>query len=399
MFQKKYFPTLKNNPGLAYFDSASSTQTHVEVLDAMQQYYNQFRSNTGRGEYSIANTTTEAVDTARAQVADLLNVDPKHIIFTAGATDGLNMIAEWCKSYKTVIITEAEHNANIVPWLEKGFSVEKGNLKVVRISDFDGMIDMDQLEEYLSVYSSDSLLMSFCATSNVTGVTQDWETIAYLCHKYGAAVAVDFCQTVAHRRIDLTATPVEWAVFSGHKMYGPTGVGVLYTAFDPSSLRPQRFGGGAVTNVNFARVDYAEGVARHEPGTPNVASIIGIGVAAELLTFVDFDEIHAQELRVINELYAQGFDCLPGVDIYPQMWGDHRSVYTLVPRKLHSSDIATLLSHTDVAVRTGRVCAHPFVDRISAGKGIVRISIAPYNTKQDVETLISELKRILFKYD
>lgn len=397
MFQKQFFPTLKNNPELAYFDSAASTQTHQSVLDAMHEYYTAYRSNSGRGEYPIANRASVEVENAREQVADLINASPENILFTAGATDSLNMIAEWCSKYHSVIITEAEHNANIVPWLEKGFTVANNRLKVVPVNDNTGLIELDHLEKLLSSLDG-TALVSFCATSNVTGITQDWQTIATLCHKYGVPVAVDFCQTIAHDRIDLNETPIEWAVFSGHKMYGPTGVGVLYSSFDFSSLRSLKYGGGAVVDVTFDSAQYATGHEKHSPGTPNIAGIIGMGVAAELLTFVDFDEIHAQEIRVANELYAQGIDVIPNCELYVQSHQGHRSIFSLVPTKLHSSDVGTLLSHTNVAVRTGRVCAHPLVDRISRGRGIVRVSVAPYNTKQDVKTLISELTNVFTKY-
>jgi selenocysteine lyase/cysteine desulfurase len=391
MLDKQFFPTLVNNPNLAYFDNAASTQTHVQVLNVMQRYYTHYRSNAGRGEYGIADKATTEIENARDSVANLLNVSSSHILFTSGATEALNMIAEWCKSYTTVILTEAEHNANIVPWLEKGFNQDKGNLIVIPIVDMDGSINIDVLEKQLSQLTS-NCLFSFCATSNVTGVTQDWEMIATMCHKYGVSVAIDFSQTVAHDQIDLTNTPVEWAVFSAHKMYGPTGVGVLYSAFDFADLKPIKFGGGAVTHVAFNGAQYHSDAEKHSPGTPNIAGIIGMGVAAELLTYMGFDKIKQEQTRVVDELFAKGIDCIPGCDLYPTLASD-RSIFSLVPRKAHSSDIATLLAQTDVAVRTGRVCAHPLVDRISGGKGIVRVSIAPYNTAQDVDRLVSELNK------
>ena len=284
---KKNFPTLANNPNLAYFDSAASTQTHNAVLKAMNNYYCNFRSNTNRGEYDISEQTSNALDIAKQQVADLINVSTDNLVFTSGTTQGLNIVSKWMKSAQRVILTEAEHNANIVPWLAQGKTQENGGISVLPINDFDGLIDLFALEKLLEEDSSGKTIVSFCATSNVTGVMQPWQAIADLSHKYGATVCVDFCQSIAHSEVDLTETPVEFAVFSAHKMYGPTGIGVLYSSFDFDELTPQYFGGGAVESVTFDSVSLRQGINKHCPGTPDIANIIGFGVAC-MLGFAGF---------------------------------------------------------------------------------------------------------------
>lgn len=395
---KDSFPIFQNLPNLRYFDSASTSQTPQPVLDAMNAYYETYRANTGRGEYTLTDTATHAVSVAREQVADLINVPSKHVFFTSGTTDSLNRIAQWCKSYDVVIVTEAEHNANIIPWLVQGRTEKNGKLVVLPINDFNGYVNIDELESVLASCEG-SALLSFCATSNVTGITQPWESMADLAHKYGCSVAVDFCQTVAHEKIDLTATPVEWACFSAHKMYGPTGVGALYTAFDAEELTAIRYGGGAVEHVSFNDVVYADNVDKHEPGTPNIAGIVGFGVAAELINYVGYNKIAEAEVDVAVNLLSYGFDDLPNCKLYCHTVDPHgpRSIYSFVPTVGHSHDIAVMLAHSGVAVRTGKVCAHPLVNRISPSKGIVRVSIAPYNDLDDCRELVSQLKSAFMK--
>lgn len=395
---KNDFPTLLNNPNLAYFDSAASTQTHKSVLKAMNNYYEHYRSNTNRGEYEISEKASIAIDVARSQVANLVNVPTSSIMFTSGTTQGLNIISRWMKDYNKVLVTEAEHNANIVPWITQGRSIERGNLLVMPINDFDGSIDMYELEKLLQEHANghQDLLVSICATSNVTGVTQPWKAIADLSHKFGATVCVDFCQTVAHEEIDLSETQVEFAVFSAHKMYGPTGIGALYSSFDFDDLYPQYFGGGAVEQVTFENVTLKQGVDKHCPGTPDIANIIGFGVACEMLKYVGFPTIYLQEHDVLKHLLSYGVDVLPNCTTYP-MEGFKNNIITLIPDRGHSADVGMLMSKTDVAIRTGKVCAHPIVDRISRGKGIVRISYAPYNDEEDCKKLCQELQSALLK--
>ena len=395
---KRDFPTLQNNPKLAYFDSAATTQTHKSVLKGMNRYYEHYRSNTNRGEYPISETASIAISTARSQVSNLINVEPSAIMFTGGTTQGLNIVARWMERAKTVLVTEGEHNSNIVPWIIQGRSKSKGNLIVMPINDFDGTINLHELQVILEEHANgnDALFVSICATSNVTGVTQPWQEIANLSHEYGASVCVDFCQTVAHQEIDLTKNPVEFAVFSAHKMYGPTGIGCLYTSFDFDDLLPQYYGSGSVENVSFENVSLKTGIDKHCPGTPDIANIIGFGVASEMLKYIGFPTIYLQEQDVLQHLLSYGIDILPNCTVFP-IQGFTNNIISLIPKKGHSSDIGMLLANTDVAVRTGRVCAHPIVDRISGGKGIIRISFAPYNNKVDCEKLCQELRSALLR--
>ena len=392
---KKFYPTLTNQKDIAYFDNASSTQTHEFVLKAMNEYYEEFRSNAGEhGDNPLSAKTSEHIDIARENVAELINAHKSEIIFTSGTTQGMNMIANWGKHFDYVIICESDHNANIAPWVAQGRTKDNGKLIILPVNDFNGQIELDTLEKTLR-NTDGNVLISICATSNVTGVTQPWETIASIGHKYGASVAMDFCQTIPHHKIDLSANPVEWAVFSGHKMFGPTGVGVLCTQFDLQDLPSLYFGGGA-NNVTFNTINHADGPIKHMPGTPNIAGIIGLGKAAEMISYYGYDQIKKDEDLVKKWLLSYGIDVIPNANIYPTYNQNGNNIITLVPLKGHPQDVALLLSNNNVAVRCGRLCAHPMVDRLSS-KGVVRISFAPYNTQKDCEKLVKALNSAFAK--
>jgi selenocysteine lyase/cysteine desulfurase len=335
-------------------------------------------------------------------VADLICVKPENIVFTSGTTQGLNWVAEWHRNAPTVIISEAEHHANIVPWLQQGRTVDNGRLRVIPMDPHTGQIDLAEAERIISSCDPRSLV-SIIATSNVTGIRQPWPHIARIAHSNNHSVCVDFCQTIAHDQIDLSETQIEWDVFSAHKMYGPTGIGALYSAFDYTELKAMQYGGGAVEHVSFSDVRFMPGVHKHEPGTPNVASIIGFGVAADLMLFSGYERITHHENAVCQQLYDAGIldlpvnwvgPCIPN-PIPPEMsWYTGPAIYSFLPRNAHSSDLGALLANTHSCVRTGKLCAHPYVDSLS-NRGVVRISIAPYNTQRDCETLVSDLRRTL----
>jgi cysteine desulfurase / selenocysteine lyase len=393
MFIKQYFPLLKNNPEIAYFDNAATTQTHEFVLDAMNKYYTEFRGSPGRGVYAMAEQSAIAIDVARQQVAELINAPAEQLMFTTGSTQALNWIAEWNRSVDTVIITETEHNANIVPWLAQGRTVDNGRLVVLPVNESGQITDFEKVNQIFSQHPGS--LLSMCVTSNVTGCTLPWEHLAILAHDHGISVCLDACQTVAMHQIDLQVQPVEWLVFSGHKMYGPTGVGALYTAFDLDQIKSMYYGGGAVKDVTFNSVVFETGISKHQAGTPNTASIIGMGVAAELIKFYGYPDIQRDIYECNSTIKQAGLWDIPGLDMITPATNLHKDIHSFVPKKGHSSDIAELLRTTGVALRTGRVCAHPYVDRLTNGRGIVRISVAPYNTQSDCETLVSELSKAM----
>lgn len=394
-FAKEYFPTLQNNKELAYFDNAATTQTHVSVIERMNEYYYKERCNVNRGDFYISQKVSGDVEIAREQVAELINAEREQIVFTAGATDSLNLIAEWCKNIKTVIVSEAEHSANILPWLTQGRTVENEGLVVLPLNDY-GNIDLDQFEKVCQ--KNNGALVSITYTSNVTGISFDIEKITKIAHQYGLWVCVDACQTIATKRIDVKELRCDWLVFSGHKMYGPTGTGVLY-AKKLSDHRPIRHGGGNVRHYDFSgNIHFYDAPAKYEVGTPNIAGILGLGVAAEWINFVGYNSLIRRKTQIGVDLSEAGLFDIKGINlIYPNYGHHERNVFSFNCSNFHPSDLSAYLGIDNIAVRVGKLCAHPIVNKLSGGKGVLRISTACYNDVEDIDRLVNGLCKAITK--
>lgn len=388
---KSVFPTLDNDHSLAYFDSAASTQTHYSVTKAMNHYYEHERCNVHRGDYPISRSASDKVENARQQVATLINAEPEQIIFTAGATDGLNMVATWSQSVEHVFITDAEHTANILPWVGHGRTIDNGRL-IVLPTDNDGSIDLQEADKALAKHPGS--VLSIIATSNVTGATTNWATLANMAKQYGTTVCVDACQTISSHAMDMKNNPnVDFAVFSSHKMFGPTGTGILYCKHDSDNLRPARFGGGTIDHYDFnGNIQWAQGPHKHEPGTCNVAGIIGTGVAAEWINFVGYDAIDKKLVSIHNYLRELGIYNMPGA----RAVNDNTTNVISFVTDTHPGDIGAIVGNNGVCVRSGKLCAHPLVNRLSQ-KGVLRVSWHVYNTDEDCEKLMDELWKAMKK--
>ena len=243
---KEEFPTLQNNSDLVYLDSAASTQTHQSVLDRMNKFYEEQRCNANRGDFPISQQVSADIELARQQVAELINAKPEQIMFTAGATEGLNIIAEWYKDAPYVIITEAEHTANILPWIAQGRTIDNGRLVVLPITER-GTLDTNKACELLAKYPNG--VLSIHSHSNVTGIGTDYKKLTKAAHEQGIRVIIDGCQTIGTHEFD--PYTVDHAVFSGHKMYGPTGIGFMYSRLPYERFRSVRLGGGSVVSYDL----------------------------------------------------------------------------------------------------------------------------------------------------
>lgn len=394
-FSKEDFLTLKNNPDLVYLDNAATTQTHRLVVERMNEYYNHQRATTHRGNYPLCDRVTNYYENARRQVAELISADPSEVMFTTGATQGLNFVAEWHKDIPIAIISAAEHTSNILPWMVSGRSVENGRLKVIPVkiySDGSQGLDIDAAKDILEKHPQS--ILSITTNSNVTGFNSEWETLISIARLHGTIVCLDATQTIAHKQMDMSLRyrdqSPDWMVFSAHKMYGPTGVGALYHRYGFQNIRPLMFGGGQIDHIDFNNVLFKNSVERVEPGTQNIAGVLGFGVAAELINYVTYEEIKRIELNLYNcFINNKDIKSIGELDrLYPT-----REATTIFSfrSKLSPYDIATILGSKNVAVRSGKLCAHPFSDLLS-NNGILRASIAPYNTEQDIELLGSKLK-------
>jgi len=391
---KQEYPTLVNNPDLVYLDSAASTQTHKTVLDRMNKYYEEQRCNVNRGDYAISKQVSEDIELSRTQFAELINAKAEQIMFTAGATEGLNIVAEWYKDVPVVIITEAEHTANILPWVAQNRTIENGRLVVLPITD-SGKINLEEANKVLEKYPY--ALVSIHSHSNVTGIPVNYKKLCKMAHDQGIKVVIDACQTIGTHKFD-TYT-VDYAVFSGHKMYGPTGVGVLYSRLPFDNHRSVRLGGGAVVHYDFkGNVEFYQGPTKHEVGTPNIAGILGLGVAAEYINYIGYDKIEKHLTALDFALSDSDIFNIKGLNlIYPNYRQNGRHVYSFTCDGYHPSDLSAFLGKDNIAIRDGKLCAHPIVNKVSGGKGVLRVSTGIYNTGEDIHKLSEALCKAVTK--
>lgn len=390
IFSTEYFPTLVHS-NTAYFDSAASTQTHQWVLNAMAEYYEQYRSNTHRGSYAIANRATDAVERSREVIAGFIGAQPHQVAFNTGATQGLNTVAHWCRKYPVAFVTNKEHNANVVPWLAQGRSVANNSLIELDVSSDHSEV-MCAAAKLFEQHAGQAVL-SITAVSNVCGSYIDYNALANLAAEYGIPVCVDACQLVGTYPLDLSANPnITWAVFSGHKMYGPVGVGVLFSRPGFDSFDPPAWGGGNIQHVDIhSGFVGATGPGRMESGTQNVAGIVGIATAAELINYVTYEYISTQAQTLADYLLIAGkFDSIPDMELLNSTTYNNK-IFTFRSTRYHPSDVSDILASRNIAVRSGKLCAHSYVNRVS-NTGVLRVSVAPYNTLSDCDRLIAGIR-------
>lgn len=390
---KNLFPTLSDQ-SLAYFDSAASTQTHASVIARINQFYESERCNVHRGDFALSEKVSNDYDNARAAVADLINAPGEHVIFTQGTTHSLNMVAEWHKDTEVVIITEAEHSANILPWLAQGRTVENGRLIVLPVND-DGYVDC---AEYEAIFSKNpGALVSIIGTSNVTGKTNDIASFINIAHYYGLTICIDAAQTISSHQIDVRLLDADYIAFGAHKMFGPTGIGVLYTKRPPDDYSCITHGGGTIVSYDFENnLEYYTGPMKHEPGTPNISGVLGFGVAAEWINYIGYSAIQNELNKVSAYLEQEGLFNIPGLELLYPATTEVRNVYSFRCTTAHPSDISAFLGLDNVAVRVGKVCSHPIVNK-NSNNGILRVSTHIYNTTEDCNKLVESLCKALKK--
>jgi selenocysteine lyase/cysteine desulfurase len=414
LFSKRYFPTLKNNPELLYFDSAATTHTHKWVVDRMDKFYREERCTVHRGDGKLSKKIEEELELSRSRVAHLIGANPEQLLFTRGATDSLNMVANWNSRVKTIIVTEAEHNSNIIPWLAQGRSIGNG-LELLPLEYHTNSmptIDMNRAMSILNKHAGNALL-SICTHSNVTGTPiayTPYNDILKEAKSLGIITCVDACQTVGHLPFDVNLNHADWAVFSAHKMYGPMGIGALYYRNGVDLLRPLSFGGGQADHVSLNNIVMRLGHAKHEVGTPDIPAILGFGIAAELINYVGYNYLVKKEINLSNALkqselfdpqFTNDLNCI-AFNTYPTIYGNFsvpgcQNIYSFVTNS-NASDISALLSERDVIVRSGKMCAHMFADQFSTN-GLLRISLAPYNTTEECFKLVPILNEVLASFN
>jgi cysteine desulfurase / selenocysteine lyase len=394
---RKQFPVLsrevKGKP-LVYFDNAATTQKPQVVIDALVNYYSGYNANIHRGIHTLAEEATLAFENTRAAVQQFINAESREqIIFTRGATEGINLVAyTWGRQNMhagdEILISTMEHHSNIVPW--QMLCEEKGAvLKVIPIND-EGELLMDAYEKLLSTKTK---LVAIVQVSNSLGTVNPVHHIIEGAHKVGAVVLVDGAQSTVHLDIDVQEMDCDFFVFSAHKLYGPTGVGVLYGKKHLLESMPPFLGGGEmIKEVSFEKTTYNDLPYKFEAGTPNIADVIAFRAALDFINLTGKETIRKHENDLLVYATAK-LEQIDGLRIIGRA-KEKISVVSFVVDKLHPQDIGILLDNAGIAVRTGHHCTQPLMDRFGI-PGTIRASFAMYNTKEEIDILITGLHKAI----
>lgn len=393
---RRDFPILKervNGHALAWLDNAATTQKPQAVIDRISEFYQHENSNIHRAAHELAARATDAYEGARDTVARFINASSSsEVVFVRGSTEAINLVAKsWGKQYigegDEIIISWLEHHANIVPWQQ--LCAETGaKLRVIPVDD-DGQVI---LSEYQKLLNSRTKLVSFTQVSNALGTITPAQEIIEMAHRVGAKVLLDGAQSVSHIRVDVQALDCDWLVFSGHKIFGPTGIGVLYGKADLlESTQPWQGGGNMIEDVTFEKTTYQPAPAKFEAGTGNIADAVGLGAALEYLTRIGIENVARYE----HELLVYGthaLQAIPGVRLIGTA-ADKTSVLSFVLNGYSTQDVGSALNDAGIAVRSGHHCAQPILRRFGL-EATVRPSLAFYNTYEEIDRLAGVVKRL-----
>jgi cysteine desulfurase/selenocysteine lyase len=394
---KKEFPIFAAWPELHYLDNAATGQTPFAVLNAVRDFEITSRANVQRGSHTLAERASEAYEGARASVARYLNAQEEEVIFTSGATAGLNLaayaLAEEMRPGDVVVLSQAEHHSALVPWLRLRES--RGiELRFIPLSD-DGRLDFSKLGELV-----DGKCRAICVTlaSNVTGAVTNVAPLRAAAKSVGATFLLDAAQAAPHGPLDVKALGCDLLVLAGHKCFGPTGIGALWGRGELlNKLTPLLSGGGMIGHVSLSGASFAAPPRRFEAGTPPIAQAIGLGAALDWLAGQDWPSIHTH-LQGLTQKAIEGLLSLPGLKIIgPTDMKDRLPVISFAMENMHPHDICQIADRFGVALRGGHHCAEPLMERFEVS-GTTRASLAPYNDASDIEVFleaIAEAGRIL----
>lgn len=388
------FPILTqkvNGKPLVYFDNGATSQKPQVVIDAISEYYQETNANIHRGVHSLSQRATDAYEAAREIMRKHLNAAYTHeVLFTAGATHGINLVANGFASFlhagDEVLISAMEHHSNIVPWQ---LLCEKtgATLRVIPMNENGELIQ----EAYLKLLNSNTKLVAVTHISNALGTINPIQEMIAQAHQVGAAFLVDGAQAVPHLQPDLQALDCDFYAFSGHKICGPTGTGILYGKEDwLNKLPPYQGGGEMIKTVTFEKTTYADLPHKFEAGTPHIAGGIALGVAVQYMQKIGFEDIAAHEKKLLDYATAQLLE-IEGLKIYGTA-AHKTSVISFNVGDIHPYDLGTIIDKKGIAVRTGHHCAQPIMDFFGI-PGTIRASFAFYNTTAEIDFFVSALKK------
>lgn len=394
---RKEFPILKtliHGKPLCYLDNAATTQKPQQVIDSLMEYYTLINSNIHRGVHTLSEKATAAFEGARMKVKNYLNAEStKEIIFTRGTTESINLVANSfgranLNRGDEIIITGMEHHSNIVPW-QLIASEKEVVLKVVPITDTGELI----LEDFERLITDRTKIISVVYVSNALGTINPVEKIIEIAHTHGIPVLLDAAQAVSHFPVDVQKLDCDFLAFSGHKLYGPTGIGVLYGKERLLEQMPPFMGGGdMISKVTFAKTTYNELPFKFEAGTSNIADAIGLGAAIDYINSIGFDAIVKYEKRVLD--YAtEKLSHIKELTIIGTA-PEKSSVISFVLKNIHPHDVGTFLDYEGIAVRTGHHCTQPLMDRFNI-PATTRASFAMYNTIEEADILAQGIEKVI----
>jgi len=394
---RKDFPILSrevNGKPLVYLDNGATSQKPQVVIDAINSYYSHDNANIHRGVHTLSQVATTAYEEARKKIQTWINAElPEEVLFTKGTTDGVNIISNaWGRFHlqkgDEVIITEMEHHSNIVPW-QMICDERQAKLKVIPVNDAGEL----QMEEYKKMLSPKTKMVAVVHISNTLGTINPVKEIVKLAHEVGAKVLVDGAQQVAHAAPNVRDLDADFYVFGLHKMFGPTGIGILYgkkALLD--EIPPYQGGGDMIKTVTFEKTTYNELPHKFEAGTPNISAGIATAAAVDYITSLNWDEIHVHEQELLNYATAE-LKKIEGLKIIGKA-PEKASVISFIVEGVHAYDLGVIVDKMGIAVRTGHHCTQPLMTRFGI-QGTIRASFAFYNTKEEVDVLIAALHRAI----
>ncbi|AIM25238.1 putative cysteine desulfurase Csd [Melissococcus plutonius] len=391
---KEDFPILfqqVNDEPLVYLDNAATTQKPIAVLKKMMNYYEKDNANAHRGVHTLAERATVKYEAAREKIRLFIHAnETAEILFTRGTTTSLNWIAqsygERIQAGDEIVISYMEHHSNIIPWQQ--LAKRKGAvLKYIDLTE-EGFLDIEQAKQ---IITNKTKIVSLTHSSNVLGVINPIKELTTLAHRMGAIIVVDGAQSVPHFPIDVQQLDIDFLAFSGHKMCGPTGIGVLYGKREfLEEMEPVEFGGEMIDFVHLYESTWKELPWKFEAGTPNIAGAIALGAAIDYLTEIKLSEIQEHEAMLVDYLLPK-LQAIDGITIYgPKNTKDHTNVISFNLEGLHPHDVATALDMEGIAVRAGHHCAQPLMNYLNVS-AMVRASFYFYNTKEDADRLIEAI--------
>ncbi|HJL93226.1 MAG TPA: cysteine desulfurase [Woeseiaceae bacterium] len=391
------FPILNqsiNGQKLVYLDSAASSQMPNQVISEIERYQSNDHANVHRGIHALSHRATKIFEETRKDVSDFINSkDTNEIIFTSGATESINLVAQsFCRPIlnknKKILISQLEHHSNIVPWQ---IVCEQTDAKLLMAPiNQEGQIEMT---EFIKMIDSSVALIAISHASNALGTICPIDEIIRVAHDHDVPVLIDGAQAIPHMRVDVQELNADFYVFSGHKMLGPTGIGILYGKEDIlEGMPPYKGGGDMILEVKLSGTTYNELPYKFEAGTPNISGVAGLGAAVKYLNNVGLNNIHSHEKELLDYL-TSNLKKIEGINLVGTT-SNKVGVQSFVIKDIHSHDIGTILDHQGIAIRTGHHCAMPVMDFYEIS-GTARASLSIYNNTDDIDRLIKGLYKVI----